>query len=132
MCCCISSQLKNGHKRPLCDICSLFRAGPGSKRLGIDGDREAIPLTLQIAYSKVSAQDWHKDKWGRKPLQCWANISLCWGLREANADSLLEDPESKPRQAKLRLIVYLLANWGWHSTPVQPSKIGNVQSVSID
>lgn len=27
--------------------------GPGSKRLGIDGDREAIPLTLQIIYSKV-------------------------------------------------------------------------------
>lgn len=62
MCCCISSQLKNGDKRPPCDICSLFRAGPGSKRLGIDGDREAIPLTLQIAYSKVSARDLHKDK----------------------------------------------------------------------
>lgn len=28
--------------------------GPGSKRLGIDGDREAVPLTLQIIYSKVS------------------------------------------------------------------------------
>lgn len=27
--------------------------GPGSKRLGIDGDREAVPLTLQIIYSKV-------------------------------------------------------------------------------
>ena len=28
--------------------------GPGSKRLGIDGDREAVPLTLQIIHSKVS------------------------------------------------------------------------------
>lgn len=27
--------------------------GPGSKRLGIDDDREAVPLTLQIIYSKV-------------------------------------------------------------------------------
>ncbi|NXV64247.1 PIRK5 kinase, partial [Molothrus ater] len=34
---------------------SLVPSGPGSKRLGIDGDREAIPLTLQIAYSKTAA-----------------------------------------------------------------------------
>lgn len=32
---------------------SVCGTGPGSKRLGIDGDREAIPLTLQIVYSKV-------------------------------------------------------------------------------
>lgn len=32
--------------------------GPGSKRLGIDGDREAIPLTLQIIYSKVRLMLW--------------------------------------------------------------------------
>lgn len=32
---------------------SLCGTGPGSKRLGIDGDREAVPLTLQIIYSKV-------------------------------------------------------------------------------
>lgn len=31
----------------------LCVSGPGSKRLGIDGDREAVPLTLQIIYSKV-------------------------------------------------------------------------------
>ncbi|NXP42554.1 PIRK5 kinase, partial [Leiothrix lutea] len=43
---------KAGDEKPLSDVCSLFPAGPGSKRLGIDGDREAIPLTLQIAYSK--------------------------------------------------------------------------------
>jgi len=96
----------------------LFCAGPGSKRLGIDGDREAIPLTLQIAYSKVSAWGLHKGKWGRKPFQCWANTSLCWGLRGANPGGVLEEPESKPRQTKLELIVYLLANWEWLSTPV--------------
>lgn len=32
----------------------LCDTGPGSKRLGIDDDREAVPLTLQIIYSKVS------------------------------------------------------------------------------
>lgn len=32
----------------------LCGAGPGSKRLGIGDDREAVPLTLQIIYSKVS------------------------------------------------------------------------------
>ncbi|XP_062976501.1 phosphoinositide 3-kinase regulatory subunit 5 [Elgaria multicarinata webbii] len=31
---------------------AIKASGPGSKRLGIDGDREAIPLTLQIAFSK--------------------------------------------------------------------------------
>lgn len=33
---------------------SLCGPGPGSKRLGIDDDREAVPLTLQIIYGKVS------------------------------------------------------------------------------
>lgn len=32
---------------------AIKASGPGSKRLGIDGDREAVPLTLQIIYSKV-------------------------------------------------------------------------------
>uniref|UniRef100_A0A8V5HF88 Phosphoinositide 3-kinase regulatory subunit 5 n=1 Tax=Melopsittacus undulatus TaxID=13146 RepID=A0A8V5HF88_MELUD len=35
-------------------IRAIKASGPGSKRLGIDGDREAIPLTLQIAYSKTA------------------------------------------------------------------------------
>ncbi|NXY53573.1 PIRK5 kinase, partial [Callaeas wilsoni] len=34
---------------------AIKASGPGSKRLGIDGDREAIPLTLQIAYSRTAA-----------------------------------------------------------------------------
>lgn len=58
MCYCTVA-LKTGEKKPPGDICSLFCAGPGSKRLGIDGDREAIPLTLQIAYSKVSTWGLH-------------------------------------------------------------------------
>ncbi|KAM9296798.1 phosphoinositide 3-kinase regulatory subunit 5 [Gastrophryne carolinensis] len=31
---------------------AIRASGPGCKRLGIDGDREAIPFTLQIVYSK--------------------------------------------------------------------------------
>lgn len=45
----------------------LFCSGPGCKRLGIDGDREAIPLTLQITYSKV-----------RKRLFLWAYHVRIW------------------------------------------------------
>uniref|UniRef100_A0A8C0J1L7 Phosphoinositide 3-kinase regulatory subunit 5 n=1 Tax=Chelonoidis abingdonii TaxID=106734 RepID=A0A8C0J1L7_CHEAB len=33
---------------------AIRASGPGSKRLGIDGDREAIPLTLQIVHSKTA------------------------------------------------------------------------------
>ncbi|XP_073902970.1 phosphoinositide 3-kinase regulatory subunit 5 isoform X2 [Castor canadensis] len=33
---------------------AIKASGPGSKRLGIDGDSEAVPLTLQIIYSKGS------------------------------------------------------------------------------
>lgn len=39
-------------KREAVKVCPCG-TGPGSKRLGIDGDREAVPLTLQIMYSKV-------------------------------------------------------------------------------
>lgn len=33
--------------------CRLFE-GAASKRFGIDGDREAVPLMLEIVYNKVS------------------------------------------------------------------------------
>lgn len=96
MCCCISGQWKNGDKRPSCDICFLFLSGPGSKRLGIDGDREAIPLTLQIAYSKVSAQERDTKPNGAENQISAGQTCLTWGLRGANAASLLEEPRSKP------------------------------------
>lgn len=85
----------------------MFCAGPGSKRLGIDGDREAIPLTLQIAYSKVSTWDWHRN--GAENHLSGGQTRLCWG---ANGGSVLEEPEYKPRRTNLKLIAYLLANWG--------------------
>uniref|UniRef100_A0A8D0GIA1 Phosphoinositide 3-kinase regulatory subunit 5 n=1 Tax=Sphenodon punctatus TaxID=8508 RepID=A0A8D0GIA1_SPHPU len=40
---------------------AIKASGPGSKRLGIDGDREAIPLTLQIAYSKAAVSG--RSRW---------------------------------------------------------------------
>lgn len=33
-------------------ICSYFK-GAASKRFGIDGDREAVPLSLEITYNQV-------------------------------------------------------------------------------
>nr|XP_060620467.1 phosphoinositide 3-kinase regulatory subunit 5 isoform X1 [Anolis sagrei ordinatus]XP_060620469.1 phosphoinositide 3-kinase regulatory subunit 5 isoform X1 [Anolis sagrei ordinatus] len=40
---------------------AIKASGPGCKRLGIDGDREAIPLTLQIAHSKRSVSG--RSRW---------------------------------------------------------------------
>lgn len=34
---------------PLC----FLSVGAASKRFGIDGDREAVPLTLEVVYNKV-------------------------------------------------------------------------------
>lgn len=31
----------------------FFPVGAASKRFGIDGDREAVPLTLEVVYNKV-------------------------------------------------------------------------------
>lgn len=31
----------------------FFSVGAASKRFGIDGDREAVPLTLEVVYNKV-------------------------------------------------------------------------------
>lgn len=30
-----------------------FNLGAASKRFGIDGDREAVPLTLEVVYNRV-------------------------------------------------------------------------------
>lgn len=35
-----------------CDCFSLY-VGAASKRFGIDGDREAVPLMLEVMYNKV-------------------------------------------------------------------------------
>lgn len=33
-------------------VCIVY-VGAASKRFGIDGEREAVPLTLRVAYNKV-------------------------------------------------------------------------------
>lgn len=33
-----------------------LQTGAASKRFGIDGDREAVPLTLEVVYNRVSQE----------------------------------------------------------------------------
>ncbi|XP_004398500.1 PREDICTED: phosphoinositide 3-kinase regulatory subunit 5 isoform 2 [Odobenus rosmarus divergens] len=47
---------------------AIRASGPGSKRLGIDGDREAIPLTLQIIYSKGAISG--RSRWSNMEKVC--------------------------------------------------------------
>ncbi|XP_048346436.1 phosphoinositide 3-kinase regulatory subunit 5 isoform X2 [Sphaerodactylus townsendi] len=60
---------------------AIKASGPGSKRLGIDGDREAIPLTLQIAYSKRAVSG--RNRWNDTEKVCTSiNISKACGRQE--------------------------------------------------
>ncbi|XP_066220954.1 phosphoinositide 3-kinase regulatory subunit 5-like [Saccopteryx leptura] len=47
---------------------AIKASGPGSKRLGIDGDREAVPLTLQIVYSKGAFSG--RSRWSNMEKVC--------------------------------------------------------------
>ncbi|XP_027802603.1 phosphoinositide 3-kinase regulatory subunit 5 isoform X2 [Marmota flaviventris] len=47
---------------------AIKASGPGSKRLGIDGDREAVPLTLQIVYSKGAISG--RSRWSNLEKVC--------------------------------------------------------------
>ncbi|XP_010076713.1 PREDICTED: phosphoinositide 3-kinase regulatory subunit 5, partial [Pterocles gutturalis] len=65
---------------------AIKASGPGSKRLGIDGDREAIPLTLQIAYSKTAIS-------GRSH---WNNVEkVCTSVNLSKACKKYEELASK-------------------------------------
>ncbi|NXF11142.1 PIRK5 kinase, partial [Smithornis capensis] len=65
---------------------AIKASGPGSKRLGIDGDREAIPLTLQIAYSKTAVS-------GRSH---WNNVEkVCTSVNLTKACKKYEELASK-------------------------------------
>ncbi|KAM5135593.1 phosphoinositide 3-kinase regulatory subunit 5 [Mantella aurantiaca] len=52
---------------------AIKASGPGCKRLGIDGDREAIPFTLQIVYSKSSVSG--RSRWSDGEKVC-TSVSL--------------------------------------------------------
>ncbi|XP_052614147.1 phosphoinositide 3-kinase regulatory subunit 5 isoform X3 [Peromyscus californicus insignis] len=47
---------------------AIKASGPGSKRLGIDDDREAVPLTLQIIYSKGAISG--RSRWSNLEKVC--------------------------------------------------------------
>uniref|UniRef100_UPI00398E3C00 phosphoinositide 3-kinase regulatory subunit 5 n=1 Tax=Pristiophorus japonicus TaxID=55135 RepID=UPI00398E3C00 len=47
---------------------AIKASGPGSKRLGIDGDREAVPLALQIAYCKATVS--RRNQWNNVEKHC--------------------------------------------------------------
>ncbi|XP_053565970.1 phosphoinositide 3-kinase regulatory subunit 5 isoform X2 [Bombina bombina] len=64
---------------------AIKASGPGSKRLGIDGDREAIPFTLQIVYSKSSISG--RSRWSNGEKVC-TSVSFrkaCKTYEELNA-----------------------------------------------
>ncbi|XP_067914164.1 phosphoinositide 3-kinase regulatory subunit 5 isoform X2 [Heterodontus francisci] len=47
---------------------AIKASGPGSKRLGIDDDREAVPLALQIAYCKATVS--RRSQWNNVEKNC--------------------------------------------------------------
>ncbi|CAH2292102.1 phosphoinositide 3-kinase regulatory subunit 5 [Pelobates cultripes] len=52
---------------------AIRASGPGCKRFGIDGDREAIPFTLQIVYSKSTVSG--RSRWTNGEKVC-TSVSL--------------------------------------------------------
>ncbi|MXQ89398.1 hypothetical protein E5288_WYG000830 [Bos mutus] len=58
---------------------AIKASGPGSKRLGIDGDREAVPLTLQIIYSKGAISG--RSRWSTMEKVC-TSINLSKACRQ--------------------------------------------------
>nr|XP_033815887.1 phosphoinositide 3-kinase regulatory subunit 5 isoform X2 [Geotrypetes seraphini] len=64
---------------------AIKASGPGSKRLGIDGDREAIPLTLQIVYSKTTVSG--RSRWNNGEKVCTSvNLSkACTNYEELDS-----------------------------------------------
>uniref|UniRef100_A0A4W2E3W4 Phosphoinositide 3-kinase regulatory subunit 5 n=1 Tax=Bos indicus x Bos taurus TaxID=30522 RepID=A0A4W2E3W4_BOBOX len=58
---------------------AIKASGPGSKRLGIDGDREAVPLTLQIIYSKGAISG--RSRWSTMEKVC-TSVNLSKACRQ--------------------------------------------------
>ncbi|EAW90035.1 phosphoinositide-3-kinase regulatory subunit 5 [Homo sapiens] len=67
---------------------AIKASGPGSKRLGIDGDREAVPLTLQIIYSKGAISG--RSRWSNLEKVC-TSVNLNKACRkQEELDSSME------------------------------------------
>uniref|UniRef100_A0A452RM41 Phosphoinositide 3-kinase regulatory subunit 5 n=1 Tax=Ursus americanus TaxID=9643 RepID=A0A452RM41_URSAM len=74
-------------KREAVKVCPCG-TGPGSKRLGIDGDREAVPLTLQIMYSKGAISG--RSRWSNMEKVC-TSVNLSKACRkQEELDSSME------------------------------------------
>ncbi|XP_030062168.1 phosphoinositide 3-kinase regulatory subunit 5 [Microcaecilia unicolor] len=65
---------------------AIKASGPGSKRLGIEGDREAIPLTLQIVYSKTTVSG--RSRWNN-------GEKVCTSVNLSKACTKYEELDSK-------------------------------------
>ncbi|KAM4634407.1 phosphoinositide 3-kinase regulatory subunit 5-like [Polymixia lowei] len=62
--------------------------GAASKRFGIDGDREAVPLTLSVSYNKVAVSG--RSQWAQTEVVC-TSINLYKACREPEQiDSRIE------------------------------------------
>ncbi|KAF3700557.1 Phosphoinositide 3-kinase regulatory subunit 5 [Channa argus] len=62
--------------------------GAASKRFGIDEEREAVPLTLNVAYNKVAVSG--RSQWMQTELVC-TSINLCKACRtQEHLDSRIE------------------------------------------
>ncbi|XP_013377663.1 PREDICTED: phosphoinositide 3-kinase regulatory subunit 5 isoform X3 [Chinchilla lanigera] len=67
---------------------AIKASGPGSKRLGIDGDREAVPITLQIIYSKGAISG--RSRWSTVEKVC-TSVNLNKACRkQEELDSSME------------------------------------------
>ncbi|KAG8431953.1 hypothetical protein GDO86_019008, partial [Hymenochirus boettgeri] len=64
---------------------AIRASGAGSKRLGIDGDRDAIPFTLQIVYSKSSVSG--RSRWSNGEKVC-TSVSLRKSCRHNKMECL--------------------------------------------
>nr|Q6INI0.2 RecName: Full=Phosphoinositide 3-kinase regulatory subunit 5; Short=PI3-kinase regulatory subunit 5 [Xenopus laevis] len=62
--------LELGHSA---DLRAIRASGPGCKRLGIDGDQDVIPFTLQIVYSKSTVSG--RSRWSNGEKVC-TSVSL--------------------------------------------------------
>ncbi|XP_072098635.1 phosphoinositide 3-kinase regulatory subunit 5 isoform X1 [Mobula birostris] len=69
---------------------AIKASGPGCKRLGIDDDREAVPLALQIAYCKATVS--RRNQWNNVEKKCTSvNLSKAckkYDELESNTESL--------------------------------------------
>nr|XP_023412218.1 phosphoinositide 3-kinase regulatory subunit 5 isoform X1 [Loxodonta africana] len=67
---------------------AIKASGPGSKRLGIDGEREAVPLTLHIIYSKGAISG--RSRWNNMEKVC-TSVNLSKACRkQEELDSNME------------------------------------------